>query len=220
MGRQDDNRVFLLCGLRKLVPGGPCPPWPCVSPLLPCYDKILADILHTSVRSDVTAPIATAARKIRWDRHIQWWNFKRCHSFCLLLRHVSSLRCFSPFPTRSNADCNPRWSRHFTIFFFALSSWPPFSFGSFYVVLVLVRVLVNLLLLIRSSSKPSALFWILRQRPAIISCLVFSFCRPLRSWDVKFASLFINLLLLVYFESEQISEILLHKFFSKTCDGY
>lgn len=34
-----------------------------------CFNyKILADNLHTSVRSEVTAPIATTAKKVRWYR--------------------------------------------------------------------------------------------------------------------------------------------------------
>lgn len=61
------------------------------------YHKILSENLHTSLRSKVTAPIATTVKKARGDRYIQRWNFKRCKNVFILLRHVSSLCCLSPF---------------------------------------------------------------------------------------------------------------------------
>ena len=182
------------------------------------YDKIFADNLHTSVWSEVTAPIATAAKKVCWDHHIQWWNFKRCHSFCLLLRHVSRCVVSVLFLREALQTATPGGLVTWPVFSSCVF-WPLFSLAASTLSTVLVRVLVNSPRLIHSSSKHSALFWILRRRSAVLSCFAFSFCLSLR---LPFCLLRLSLWILLsssFIANRNISEILLHELFSKTCDA-
>lgn len=130
----------------------------------------------------------------------------------------SSLRCFSPFPVRRIANCNPRWSCHLIIFFFVLFLASVFT-GSFYVV---HRSCVPYYFSTFDSLFQQTFGPVLNPSATISNSLMLrlfflSFSAPLL---LSFPSLLVNpSLLLVHGESKQISEILGRNLFSKTCDA-